>query len=74
MLSEEFWTGLLAIVVDLAVYLTSYFLAPELADLAAVVIGSVSAIALLIIKAIYDKKVAAIRAGTYDAYMASTKR
>jgi hypothetical protein len=74
MFNEEFWTAIVAIVVDLAVYLTTYFLAPEMAQLAAVVIGAISAIALLLIGAIFAKKVAAINAGVYDAYMASPRK
>jgi len=73
MFNEEFWTALLAIVVDLAVYLCTYFLAPEWAEFAKVVIAAITAIALLLIGTLAAKKVAAIRAGTFDSYVASRR-
>ena len=73
------WTEeLIVAIVDAAVAILTLaltsFLAPEWSEFALKVIAILQPVVLAIIAAMFAKKVAAIRAGSFDAYMASKRK
>lgn len=74
LLNEEFWTLVLDTVVSLVTYFATALLAPEHADMVIYVVLALQPIFLALIAAFAAKKVAAIKSGVFDAYMASPKK